>query len=132
MKWFIEYINGKLVNEDQISFSQIKKKNALKIYFLGKKNAYGIDLINKLFFVNKKIYDFKIKGDIIDFFQYKKSTLILNVNKNQIQSYNCGIKVEDDCFFYIYNMEIKKNTISLICEKKNKSTNELEKRKILL
>jgi hypothetical protein len=106
MKWCVEYINGIYIDEETTSFNNIDKKNIKLIYFLNDNNAYGFDLINRTFFVNNKIFDFKIKGEIVDIYQFKSAKLNINNNSCTINSWNLCVKVVDDDYRLKYIMSI--------------------------
>jgi hypothetical protein len=133
MRWFIEYINGKKIQEEIVPFFQVDKKDIRFFYFLNTDISFGFDFINRLFFINNKNFNLNLKGEIVDFSQHKKCLFILNSSINSINSFNICIDLQDEEFIYKYRMEMKIDYVFILhCEKINKFDFQREEKKIYL
>lgn len=110
MKWIIEFFNGKQFIEGKDNWDVSNIYAIKRIYFKNKNNIFGF-YVNGNFFINNKIFDFKINinNDIIPF-QYKTGILQFSnvLNNNNIIAWNIGYKILCD-FNYEYTMVIKNN-----------------------
>jgi hypothetical protein len=134
MKWEIIYDNGISVSEDSSFFSSIDKQNIRQIFFVSdEKTYYGINLKSKVFFINNKIFDFKIKGKVKDIIQYKRATFNFSSQVNQVESWNVGIEVENDDGEETYILCIFQNgKVFVYAKKQNKELNISDERTIPL
>lgn len=115
MHWEIITKNDILISEQGSSFLK-DSKDIKACYFTDGKLTCGVD--NKLnFFVNKIMFDLKLKQKINSFFQFKTAKYNLFTNRQEI-SYNIGINTEDDKYTYKYTMVIFNGKVDLMAVKK--------------
>lgn len=129
MHWEILTKNDILISEHNSSF--LKDMNDIKLcYFTDGKNFYGVN--NDLtFFVNSKIFDFKISEKIISFFQFKSVKFDLIANEQNLK-YNIGINTESDTNICKYTMLIDVNIVQFIAEKLNNKKEVIDRRVLIL
>lgn len=110
MQWVIEFVNGNKLIENNNMWDLSNISLIKRIYFIDKHNVFGF-YTNGHFFINNKIFDFKISiNNNITPFQYKTGIMHFSneINKKNIVAWNIGYKISCD-FNYEYTMIIKNN-----------------------
>lgn len=123
MHWVKEFLNENKIDELNGYHFNYNDENVRKAYFMDKDNNIFGFYANGIFFINNIKFDFKIKigNNKIIPFQFKRCSINLNTNVNNIESWNIGFKVIND-FEYIYTIIIKKENVYFNAIKKNKET----------
>jgi hypothetical protein len=133
MKWIVEYINGTSISEDEINFAFIEKQNIKQIYFIDGSDIYGLNAVNKKFFINNIEYDFKIIKSPDKFIQYKTAQTIVNHNLSEILSWNLGFEIYTNNMIEKYVMSIAKNKeVFFIATRQDLKSQNIDERKIRL
>lgn len=114
MHWEILTKNDILISEYDNSF--LEDTRDIKICYFTDGNIFCGVKDNLNFFINNKVFDFKLKQKITSFFQFKTQKYSL-FNNSQLIIYNVGINTVDDNYKYKYTMIIDDNTIKFKAEK---------------
>lgn len=132
MYWVVEYLNGKTVTEKETNFKSIDKKGMKLLYFMYKGFPIGINLINGLFFINKKQFDFKIGNGEYFPLQFKKAFIKLELNGTQTTetNHNIGCYMLKLNYKFKYYFSISDNGVFLHAEKEDLSGNLIDSRKL--
>jgi uncharacterized protein YaaW (UPF0174 family) len=114
MHWEILTKNDILISEYDNSF--LEDTRDIKICYFTDGNVFCGVKDNLNFFINNKVFDFKLKQKITSFFQFKTQKYSL-FNNSQLIIYNVGINTVDDNYKYKYTMIIDDNAIKFKAEK---------------
>jgi hypothetical protein len=114
MHWEILTKNDILISEYDNSF--LEDTRDIKICYFTDGNVFCGVKDNLNFFINNKVFDFKLKQKITSFFQFKTQKYSL-FNNSQFIIYNVGINTIDDNYRYKYTMIIDDNAIKFKAEK---------------
>jgi hypothetical protein len=132
MKWYVEYMDGKVVDEKTINFNFIDKKGISKIYFNNGSNVYGLDVVGKVFFINNKHFEAKLDGEVLEIIQYKNANYIFQDQQSVINSWNVGFTLNTEEGLEKYILSIESSYKVYLCAYRNLDQENEEFKRIRL